>query len=107
MLLMSSSINNSLGPVKQQINDKTRPRESIKNDLPDSEYDDDDGTANIGGTTDGHFTQNTGHFAKAQVLDQQLSYDRPQSQVDPVDMITQLLNQNKTAGRDEIEQLLV
>ena len=65
MLLMSSSLNNSLGPVKQQMNDKTRPRESIKNDLPESEYDEDETTAANAGTGDGHFSQNTGHFAKA------------------------------------------
>ena len=78
--------------------EKTRPRQSVKNDLPDSENDDDD--VNIENV---RLSQNTGHFAKAQVLDQTVARKQ---MPDPVDMITQLLNTNKTAGRDEIEQLL-
>lgn len=48
--------------------EKTRPRQSVKNDLPDSENDDDD--VNIENV---RLSQNTGHFAKAQVLDQTVS----------------------------------
>ena len=66
--------------------------------MPDSENEEEDG--NVAAVRTSH---NTGHFAQALVLDQQT---QNQEQMDPVDMITQLLNQNKTAGRDEIQALL-
>lgn len=95
-LLMNHNLN-AVSPSKPMKHEKTRPRESVRNDLPDSENDDDE--ANIGEV---RLPEKTGHFAQAPVQD---NFEAPQ-EIDPIEMITNLLSQNKTAGREEIEQIL-
>ena len=94
--LLMSKHSNTVSPAKPQLQEKPRQRESVKNDLPDSENDEEEGEAGS--------ASKTAHFPQTPAPELQ-NYDGLQ-QMDPIDMITNLLNQNKTAGREEIEQLL-
>ena len=80
---------NATSPRKPQVETKQIQRDSIKNDLPDSDENDDEEGTNIGGANLSLPLQ-TAHFPSAPTIDVD-SHDNlrtPQKSMDPIDMIT-------------------